>query len=276
MVLDRDLRRPRWKAGMWRTTMSAGEDVPASRTVAREAPGATTAVPTSGQRSLRSLNVRWPFASLLRVGLKTVELRTYPLASRFHTGEWLWLVETRGTRRNLEASAFDRDLDPALVMHIKEDPRATRAIAMIRFGEVGTYDNLDSFRRDRARHLVAPGSRFEWDGKRSLYYWKVRDVIPLQHDVPVVNVFPRDIVGFRVPRSLPEAVVAKKWALVRCFEPEARKVRGHKIKMKPWLQRDLCFHTFKEVDTSWLKNKVKFEHFGVPALAKTSRARLSF
>jgi hypothetical protein len=129
---------------------------------------------------------------------------------------------------------------------------------MIRFGEVETCDNLDSFRRDRARHLVAPGSRFEWTGERALYYWKVRDVIPLQQDVPVVNAFPRDVVGFRVPRSLPEATAANKLASVRCFEPEARKVRGFRLKMKPRLQKDLCFHTFKEVDTSWLKNRVRF------------------
>ena len=210
MALDRGSRSPRWRAGALRSVMSIGDDVTAPRTVACQAPGAMPAMPPLGQRSLRSLNVRWPFASLLRSGLKTVELRTYPLASGFRPGEWLWLVETRGTRRKLEAFAFRRDLDPALVTHIKADPRATRAIAMIRFGEVQTYDNVDSFWRDRARHLVAPGSRFEWTGERALYYWKVRDAIPLQDDVPVENVFPRDVVGFRVPRSLPKATVAKK------------------------------------------------------------------
>ena len=238
MALDRGSRSPRWRAGALRSVMSIGDDVTAPRTVACQAPGAMPAMPPLGQRSLRSLNVRWPFASLLRSGLKTVELRTYPLASRFQPGEWPWLAQTRGTCRKLAASAFRQDLGPALMTLLGPDPRATRAIAIVRFGEVQAYDDVDSFRRDRARHLVAPGSRFEWTGKRALYYWKVRDVVPLQDDVPVVNVFPPDVVGFRVPRSLPEATVAKKWAFVRGFETGAPKVRRLKVKMKPRLQKD--------------------------------------
>ena len=92
-------------------------------------------------QTLRTLNFQRPWAQLLVRGVKTVEVRTYPMRNR--QGEDHYVEETGG----------------------KKAPRGFKnaIVGTIRFKGDFKYTSYQPFRDDEARHCILAGSEFDWD-----------------------------------------------------------------------------------------------------------------
>ncbi len=130
-----------------------------------------------------ALSVKQPWAALLAAGVKTVEVRTWPAASRgrllIHAGKlpderpeaWAWVTT------------------PAL-----------RAAAELRGGVVGvgeltgcvTYPTRAAFEADRGRHLNPP----DWFADGGLYGLAFRDLRPVPFFACPGNTFFFPVAGF--------------------------------------------------------------------------------
>jgi len=151
----------------------------ASSTVAIRGAAATASVSASGsaaaaaaQLALRGLNVQWPFSQLLARGLKTIEVRGYPIAKstvKFAAGEEIWLVETVG-QANHGAAALHAltALDPR--------PSSARIVAAVTFADSREYAGLADFRADHARHCIAEGGAKDWGDSKPRFAWRVSRV----------------------------------------------------------------------------------------------------
>ena len=91
--------------------------------------------PAPPLRCLRGINVQRPWARMLLEGVKTVEIRSYPLRS--YLNEDLWLIETSGRKR-------------------RNDPFKTRIIGIVRFGSQVQYNTGTQFEIDATAHREEP------------------------------------------------------------------------------------------------------------------------
>ena len=135
----------------------------------------------SATLALRGLNVQWPFSQLLASGLKTVEVRSYPIARctvKFAAGEEIWLVETLG-QANHGAAPQDwvTVLDPR--------PSSTRIVAVVTFAECREYASLADFHADHARHCIAKGGAKDWGDSKPRFAWRVSRVRRLAQPIPL-------------------------------------------------------------------------------------------
>ena len=127
--------------------------------------------PVPPVRCLRGINIQRPWARMLLEGVKTVEIRSYPLNS--YLNEDLWLIETSGARR-------------------KGDPFKTQMIGVIRFGSHLRYNTDKQFEADVSAHRQEPRKFLEMAWKKlptSVYGWRVASVQTLQEpqDPPAIK-----------------------------------------------------------------------------------------
>ena len=149
-------------------------------------------------QAFRSSNIRWPFATLLVVGAKTLEVRNYRLQSRVASGEWMWLVETPG-KYSLAATAASSQ-DSAIQLR----PLKATMIGMVRFDDCFRCDDLAQFAQLAPFHCVCLGGPMRWDGRASMHHWVVGGVVAVRRGVLVQNRFPQDLFGFRCPIAQPD------------------------------------------------------------------------
>ena len=118
--------------------------------------------PVPPVRCLRGIRIQRPWARMLLEGVKTVEIRSYPLTS--YLNEDLWLIETSGRCR-------------------KGDPFKTRIIGIIRFGSHVQYNTATHFEADATAHRQEPRKWLQMAGKKiptAVYGWRVASVQTLQ------------------------------------------------------------------------------------------------
>ena len=102
-------------------------------------------------RHLRGINIQRPWARLILNGRKRVEARKYDLNG--YLNEDLWIIETKGREMNGKKSPI---------------------IGIVRFGSSFQYKDFDDWHRDRDRHCIPTGSRFDWQPDRGcMYGWNV-------------------------------------------------------------------------------------------------------
>lgn len=105
------------------------------------------------------LEVQAPWARALVDGSKTVETRRYPLPE-WARGVEVWILETVTGLANASA--------------LGDAPAAGAALLVgtCVFRDEVAYDGEARWRSDEARHLVAEGSPYDWDGS-ARYGWVV-------------------------------------------------------------------------------------------------------
>lgn len=102
------------------------------------------------KRALPGINIQFPISQSIVSGEKTVETRTYPIPVGYIDKD-LYLIETPGREGKFKA----------------------RVIAVIRFGESFPYKSKSEFHRDFKRHLVKPGSKWDW-AKKPKWGWPIK------------------------------------------------------------------------------------------------------
>ena len=114
------------------------------------------------------LNVQHQWACLLLQGVKTVEVRTWPMGRR--QGEEHWIEETGGDKRPQGFKNF--------------------LVGVITFKDDFQYTSYSHFRSDELRHQIPAGSPFDWDvaKKTFLYGWTVDYVCRLAKPLPAAAI----------------------------------------------------------------------------------------
>ena len=120
------------------------------------------------RKKRRTLNVQHQWACLLLQGVKTVEVRTWPLGRR--QGEEHWIEETGGDKPPLGFKNF--------------------LVGVITFKDDFQYTSYSHFRSDEHRHQIPAGSPFDWDVVKTsvLYGWTVDDVCRLAKPLPAAAI----------------------------------------------------------------------------------------
>ena len=117
----------------------------------------------------RGLNIQWPFSQLILGGVKTVEVRRYPLGHRnpnILADELVWLIETRGTP-NASANAIVDSFS------VGDRPRRAQIVGIIAFSTSECYTDMKAFREDARSHCIKQGSDMDWDGKGEMFAWNI-------------------------------------------------------------------------------------------------------
>ena len=120
------------------------------------------------EKKRRTLNVQHHWACLLLQGVKTVEVRTWPLGRR--QGEEHWIEETWGGKKPRGFKIF--------------------LVGVITFKDDFQYTYYSHFRSDELRHQIPAGSPFDWDVAQTpvLYGWTVDDVCRLVKPLPAAAI----------------------------------------------------------------------------------------
>ena len=158
---------------------------------------------TPSELSLRGINIQYPFSRLILFGVKTVEVRTYPLGDRNLDGDYedLFLIETPGSR-NLKGALVDRRYP------IGPPPSVAQVIGIVRFSSSEQYANMPtskyqchmpSWNKHRSKHRIEEGGHYDWNRKDARYAWYVDNVQPFSEPVPAGE---KCLWGYRRPRTL--------------------------------------------------------------------------
>ena len=158
---------------------------------------------TPSELSLRGINIQYPFSRLILFGVKTVEVRTYPLGDRNLGGDYedLFLIETPGSR-NLKGALVDRRYP------IGPPPSVAQVIGIVRFSSSEQYANMPtskyqchmpSWNKHRSKHRIEEGGHYDWNRKDARYAWYVDNVQPFSEPVPAGE---KCLWGYRRPRTL--------------------------------------------------------------------------
>ena len=158
---------------------------------------------TPSELSLRGINIQYPFSRLILFGVKTVEVRTYPLGDRNLGGDYedLFLIETPGSR-NLKGALVDRRYP------IGPPPSVAQVIGIVRFSSSEQYANMPtskyqwhmpSWIKHRSKHRIKEGGHYDWNRKDAMYAWYVDNVQPFSEPVPAGE---KCLWGYRRPRTL--------------------------------------------------------------------------
>ena len=99
------------------------------------------------------INIQYPWSQLLLSGEKTIETRFYPIPAKYLSVP-LAIIETPGETKNFVA----------------------RVVGTITFAECTEYRNEKQFREDQSKHLISPGSPFDWSSKKKKWKWSVKSV----------------------------------------------------------------------------------------------------
>lgn len=105
------------------------------------------------------INIQYPISRLILSKEKTVETRTYPLPDKYDGVEMV-LIETPGKKGNFKA----------------------RIIALITFDGCFQYESKSQFTKDIKRHLVEPGSIWDWDGVPK-WGWNISKIKRLRNPI---------------------------------------------------------------------------------------------
>jgi len=158
---------------------------------------------TPSELSLRGINIQYPFSRLILFGVKTVEVRTYPLGDRNLGGDYedLFLIETPGSR-NLKGALVDRRYP------IGPPPSVAQVIGIVRFSSSEQYANkptsryqwhMPSWNKHRSKHRIKEGGHYDWNRKDAMYAWHVDNVQPFSEPVPAGE---KCLWGYRRHRTL--------------------------------------------------------------------------
>ena len=169
---------------------------------------------TPSELSLRGINIQYPFSRLILFGVKTVEVRTYPLGDRNLGGdnEDLFLIETPGIwpldgKKWLDARLDDAHCDEIWSREgaLKDPlfngtglqlPHGPQAIGIIRFSWCGQFFP-NAYGRHywngmRSKHRIKAFGRHDWNGKGQMYGWYVDKVQPFSTPIPADELSWRD------------------------------------------------------------------------------------
>ena len=142
----------------------------------------------------RGLNIQWPFSRLILEGLKTDEIRRYPLGHhnpKVRAGERVWLIETVGTYQAPGNAIVDS-------VTVGCRPGAARIVGIVSFSGSDRYAERKAFRDDAKRHCIKEGGDKDWDGVGDMYAWHIESVQALQVPLPAEG---KTYTGFPSPRS---------------------------------------------------------------------------
>lgn len=148
---------------------------------------------TAQQLTLRGLNIQYPFSQLILLGAKPVEARGYPLGHRniANANENLFLIETPG-HKNVHGAVVD-DLP------VGPPPDHAQVIGTVSFCSSDRYANKSSWKKDRCKHCIKEGGRYDWNGEGEMHAWHVDKV--QRFDVPV-SAGTKSQTGYATPRTL--------------------------------------------------------------------------
>ena len=75
----------------------------------------------------------------------------------------------------------------------------TSVLGLVHFQHCREYTSFEEFAADRAKHLIPPGSEFEWDPEQSkMFAWEVGTAISFTPEIVVddADLPPRNIIGW--------------------------------------------------------------------------------
>ena len=100
---------------------------------------------------LPGINIQQPWSEMIMGGIKTIELRKYPLPDKFY-GKLMWLIETPGKVGKFKA----------------------RVIGIVSFKYSVRYSSVENYRRDRDKHRVFGFSPHLWCGVGPMFAWPIK------------------------------------------------------------------------------------------------------
>ena len=129
---------------------------------------------------LRGLNIQYPFSQLILAGVKTAEVRDYPLGHRnIVPGERMWLLETGDP----ECAPTKHAIIPGVDVGAR--PEHTHIVGVIEFSSSEPYQSVSAFRADAAAHCIQEGGRYDRDGVGGRHRWRIAVVRRLAAPVAI-------------------------------------------------------------------------------------------
>lgn len=99
---------------------------------------------------LPGLAIRFPFASMIVEGKKTIETRTYPIPEKY-IGQKIWVIETGNSNAG-----------------------RSKIIGWVIFDESFAYSSESKFRKDVRKHHVVQNGDWDWTPAKKKWGWPVR------------------------------------------------------------------------------------------------------
>ena len=173
-----------------------------------------------------AIHVRYPWAQLLLLGVKTEEMKTWEMGnhSRYNTGgggtPWLqpgvdlWLIETppRGGAGLKTLKGMCAEHAHPFLSSLTEPPKRARVIGGIRFDASFAYTSEAHFRAAERRHCIATEGPMGWGGEETAekHGWRVSNTEWLTEpaEPPPFDMKARDVVGVRTPFAVTSAIAA--------------------------------------------------------------------
>ena len=125
-----------------------------------------------------------PWAPMLLDGSKVIETRTYDIdKQKCFANEWFWVVETPGKKRQRGQRAH-------ITGCIKFSSESVR------------YTSLAQWRADEDKHRIPAGSEYDWNGRGTMYGWRVERAYALRSPLPRPD--PKGVINSKpVTRTVP-------------------------------------------------------------------------
>ena len=143
--------------------------------------------------SLRGINIQYPFSRLILLGVKSIEARTFPLGHRniATADEELFLIETPGAKNAHGAVVDDIPIGPP--------PQRAQVIGTVSFSASQAYASESAWKRDRPKHCIREGGRYDWGGTGEMHAWYVDKVQRFSEPVAAGT---KSQTGYGTPRTL--------------------------------------------------------------------------
>ena len=107
---------------------------------------------------MHGLNIREPFATLIALGIKTIETRRYKIPTHL-IGRRIAIIATgAGT---------------------------AKIIAYATLQQCSEFNDVSEFNDQRDQHLIQRGTEYDWDGQAARYKWHVSDVVMTERAIEV-------------------------------------------------------------------------------------------
>ncbi|CAE7576933.1 unnamed protein product [Symbiodinium natans] len=142
---------------------------------------------------LCGINIQYPWSRLIIAGVKTIEVRKYPLGKYpcFTAGQDVFLIETPG-QRSTDGADCAIDVGPP--------PEHSRVIGLLRFNGCFQFADLEEFEVFRAQTRIRQGGKYAWSnlGDGPIFGWGVgsaRELEPIPADG-------KTMLGWQRPRAL--------------------------------------------------------------------------
>ena len=182
-------------AGSSSSAAPAAIAIPAAPGLCPHAAGSGSGHPSTvaQQMSLRGLNIQYPFSRLILLGAKSIEARTFPLGhlNIANADEELFLIETPGAKNARGAVVDDIPIGPP--------PQRAQVIGTVSFSASQAYASESAWKRDRPKHCIREGGRYDWGGTGEMHAWYVDKVQRFSEPVAAGT---KSQTGYGTPRTL--------------------------------------------------------------------------